>query len=61
MSKEKYFIATVRFDPVTFDVYNCATEEDALKSANVSAEDLAECCSCAGVRLSVDLVEVEEA
>ena len=61
MSREPHFIATVRFEPVVFEVYNCATKEEAFKYAIDSAEDLAECCSCPGVRLSVDLVEVEEA
>jgi hypothetical protein len=58
MDKEIEYIATVYFEPITFSVYNCSTQEDAEKSANESAADLAKCM---GLGASVSLVEVAAA
>ncbi|MCL1884453.1 MAG: hypothetical protein FWF81_11990 [Defluviitaleaceae bacterium] len=58
MDREMEYIATVYFEPITFSVYNCSTLEDAEKSANESAADLA---TCMGLGASVSLVEVMEA
>lgn len=58
MDKEKEYIATVYFEPITFSVFNCNTQEEAGKSANESAIDLA---NCMGWGASVSLVEVEVA
>lgn len=55
--QEKIYTAKVFFDPISFPVYNCDTDDEANKRAFEIAIDLAECC---GNGLSVDVVEVSQ-
>lgn len=57
----KNYTATVHFNSITIEVWDCPSREMAKKQAIEMAEDLAACLRSIEPRISVDAVEVEEA